>query len=108
VGSAVGLRLSWYVYRGTGKVRFNPEQTKVWEDTRTGANSPWAPRWLTPPVPPDGKWVTQITFEQPGTYVLRCLAHDGIVGASGDVTVNVSDATQLVRSEGSSTQLGSV
>jgi hypothetical protein len=39
----VGLHLSWFMYRGPGKVTFTPEQIKVWEDTRTGANSPWAP-----------------------------------------------------------------
>ena len=32
VGSARGLRLSWYVYRGAGKVSFSPLQAKVWED----------------------------------------------------------------------------
>jgi hypothetical protein len=92
VGSAVGLRLSWYVYRGAGKVTFSPEQTKVWEDTRAGANSPWAPRWLPPPVPPDNKWVTEVTFDRPGTYVLRCLASDGAIGSDHDITVTVSDS----------------
>ena len=90
VGSATGLRLSWYVYRGSGAVAFNPLQTKVWEDTRTGANSPWAPLWQVPPVPPDGRFVTQATFQEPGTYVLRCLASDGAVGADRDVTVTVT------------------
>ena len=37
VGSTVGLRLSWYVYRGAGTVTFHPLQAKVWEDTRDGA-----------------------------------------------------------------------
>ncbi len=27
------------------------EAAKVWEDTRAGANSPWAPRWFAPAVP---------------------------------------------------------
>ena len=90
VGSATGLRLSWYVYRGSGEVIFDPLQTKVWEDTRTGANSPWAPMWQVPPVPPDGRFVTHATFEEPGTYVLRCLASDGALGTDGDVTVTVT------------------
>ena len=90
VGSATGLRLSWYVYRGAGKVTFDPLQTKVWEDTRTGANSPWAPLWQVPPVPPDGKWVVRVTFDEPGEYVLRCLASDGAVSADSDVTVTVT------------------
>ncbi len=90
VGSARGLRLSWYVYRGAGKVSFSPLQAKVWEDTRSGANSPWANGWVPPPVPPDGKWVVEATFEEPGTYVLRCLASDGALGIDEDVTVTVS------------------
>ena len=90
VGSARGLRLSWYVYRGAGKVSFSPLQAKVWEDTRAGANSPWANRWVPPPVPPDGKWVVEATFEEPGTYVLRCLASDGALGTDEDVTVTVT------------------
>lgn len=90
VGSAIGLRLSWYVYRGSGKVTFDPVQTKVWEDTRTGMNSPWAPMWEPPPVPPDGKWVVSATFDEPGTYVLRCLASDGALNTSSDVVVTVS------------------
>jgi hypothetical protein len=89
VGSATGLRLSWYVYRGAGEVQITPDQNKVWEDTRTGANSPWAPRWEAPPVPPDGRWVAQATFREPGTYVLRCLASDGALGTDSDVTVTV-------------------
>jgi hypothetical protein len=99
VGSATGLRLSWYVYRGppspangfgaASRVTFSPNQIKVWEDTRAGANSPWAPRWMPPPAPPEGKWVTEVTFDTPGTYVLRCLASDGAIGTDRDVTVTV-------------------
>lgn len=90
VGSARGLRLSWYVYRGAGKVSFSPLQAKVWEDTRAGANSPWANGWAPPPVPPDGKWVVEATFEEPGIYVLRCLASDGALGTDEDVTITVT------------------
>ena len=35
------LYMSWNVYRGEGRVTFDPPQTKVWEDTRVSANSPW-------------------------------------------------------------------
>ena len=90
VGSSVGLRLSWYVYRGTGQVTFDPLQAKVWEDTRDGANSPWANRWVTPPLPPNGRWEVQATFDTPGTYVLRCLASDGAVGTNEDRTITVT------------------
>jgi hypothetical protein len=89
VNSAVGLRVSWYVYRGSGKVSFDPPQIKVWEDTREGANSPWAPRWTPPPLPPDGRILVTATFEQPGMYVLRCLADDGGLWDDKDVTVTV-------------------
>jgi hypothetical protein len=89
VDSATGLRLSWFVYRGAGNVAFDPVQTKVWEDTRDNANSPWAYGWRTPPVPTDGKWVVRATFRDPGTYVLRCQAHDGGLATTGDVTIVV-------------------
>ncbi len=88
--SATGLRLSWFVYRGAGQVAFDPPQIKVWEDYRDGANSPWAAGWETPPAPPDGKWIIRATFSNPGTYVLRCLAHDGGLMASEDVTFVVN------------------
>jgi hypothetical protein len=90
VGSETGLRVSWFVYRGAGKVNFDPDQIVVWEDTRASANSPWAALWRTPPPPPGNKWVTQVTFDQPGTYVLRCLASDGAIDTHADVTVTVT------------------
>ena len=84
--TATGLRLSWFVYRGPGGVTFDPPQIKVWEDTRPNSNSPWGPGWETPAPPPDGKWVVRATFHEPGTFVLRCLAHDGGLTAHEDVT----------------------
>ena len=88
--AARGLRLAWFVYRGAGTVTFEPEQFRAWEDTREGSDSPWAPGWTVPPVPPDATWELQATFSEPGTYVLRCLAHDGGLTAVEDVTVLVS------------------
>ena len=82
--------MSWFVYRGSGDVTFDPPQVKVWEDTRTGANSPWGPHWLTPEYPEDNRWVTTVTFDEPGTYVLRCRASDGAVDTDHDVTVTVT------------------
>ena len=55
VGKRLGLHLSWFVFRGGGEASFDPPQVKVWEDTRTGANSPWAPLWSPPEVPEDGR-----------------------------------------------------
>jgi hypothetical protein len=86
---ATGLRLSWFVYRGAGQVVFDPAQITAWEDYREGRNSPWSLGWSAPPPPPDGKWIVRATFSQPGTYVLRALAHDGGLGALKDITVIV-------------------
>ena len=89
VGKNVGLHLSWFMYRGPGKVTFTPEQVKVWEDTRTGANSPWAPVWVAPELPADGKLTVQAAFSEPGTYVLRSIADDGALTGYDEVTVVV-------------------
>jgi hypothetical protein len=90
VGKSLGLHFAWFVYRGAGTVSFEPRQIKTWEDTRDGANSPWAPRWIAPPVPPEGRYVVTATFDQPGTYVLRGRADDGALTTDEDVTVTVS------------------
>lgn len=89
VGKNVGLHVSWFVYRGTGTVTFTPEQIMSWEDTRVGANSPWAPVWVPPAWPADGKVSVTATFSAPGTYVLRARADDGALTADGQVTVTV-------------------
>jgi hypothetical protein len=90
VGKVNGLHLSWFVYRGAGKVTFDPPQVKVWEDTRAGANSPWAALWTPPTLPADGKWTARATFEQPGTYVLRARADDGALTDDQEITVTVT------------------
>ena len=88
--SATGLRLSWIVYRGPGEVVFDPPQIKTWEDMRDGGGSPWSDGFETPPAPPGNRWTTRATFSEPGTYVLRCLAHDGGLQTYEDVTFVVS------------------
>jgi hypothetical protein len=90
VGKNLGLHTSCFVYRGAGKVTFDPPQVKAWEDTRAGANSPWAPLWAAPPLPADGKSPVKVTFDEPGTYVLRCRADDGALVADEDVTIVVT------------------
>ena len=86
--SPAGLRVAWFVYRGNGEaVTFDPLQFKVYVDFRGG--SPWSPGWTVPPVPPDSRWLTRATFSAPGTYALRCLAHDGAAATQADVTVVV-------------------
>lgn len=90
VGSQTGLRHSCFVYRGAGRVTFTPAQHKVWEDTRAGANSPWAPRWFAPAIPEDGKYQVQVTFQDPGEYTIRCLASDGALNTPKDIVVTVA------------------
>lgn len=87
-----GLFMSWFHYRGDGAVAFDPPQVKVWEDTRTGANSPWAPLWFPPEPPEDGRWTVDVTFDQPGTYLLRGRADDGGLFADAELTVVVRPA----------------
>ena len=92
VGKNLGLHVSWFVYRGPvgGKATFDPPQVKAWEDTRAGANSPWAPVWAAPKIPDDGLLPVQVTFSEPGTYVLRCRADDGALVADDEVTIIVT------------------
>lgn len=87
--ASTGLRLSWFRYRGPAPVSFDPPQTKVWEDFRDGGGSPWSTGWEPPPIPPGNRWVVRATFSEPGTYVLRCLAHDGGLQTYEDVTLHV-------------------
>ena len=88
--SANGLRLSFFVYRGPGTaVTFDPPQIEVWEDTRDGGRSPWSAGFKTPPLPAGNKWEARASFSQPGTYVVRALAHDGGLWSSEDITVTV-------------------
>lgn len=90
VDKEVGLHVAWFVYRGDGEVMFDPPQVKTWEDTRTGANSPWAPLWRPPEVPPGNEWTTEVRFGEPGTYVLRARADDGGLYDDSNVTVRVA------------------
>ena len=89
-GNPNSLRLSWFVYRGSGRVIFDPVQTKVWQDTRPYANSSWSPPFEIPPVPLDGKWEVQATFDGFGTYVLRAVASDGALFTAEDMIVTVT------------------
>ena len=76
--SAFTRRVVRLARRGQGHLHARSRSKSV-EDTREGANGPWAPRWQNL-RPPAGrcKWVAQATFSEPGTYVLRCSApHDG-------------------------------
>jgi hypothetical protein len=86
--TATGLRVAWFVYRGSGDtVTFDPEQFKVYPDFLSGL--PWTPGWAPPPLPADGKFPVRLTFSAPGTFVVRVMAHDGGFDATQDVTVTV-------------------
>ncbi len=92
VNKVVWHHVAWFLYRGEGdgSPSFDPPQVKTWEDTRTGANSPWAPLWRRTPIPDDGVWRTTVTFDQPGTYILRARGDDGALYHDQDITVVVS------------------
>ena len=87
-----GLHMTWHVYRGPvgGNVSFFPAQISTWEDTRPYSNSPWSPYWVAPELPEDGRWVTDVTFHEPGTYVLQGRADDGGLFTDKRVTIRVS------------------
>ena len=85
-----GLYYSWNKWRGPGEVTFDPPQVKVWEDTRTSANSPWGALFLPPPIPEDGIYKANATFTEPGEYILWGRADDGGLYHDAWVTVNVS------------------
>lgn len=67
-GRGDGLRVKWMVFRGPAGVQFEPALVK----------------------PADGKATTMARFEQPGEYVLRGAAQDGLLVTYRDVTVSVS------------------
>lgn len=97
VDKAVGLHFTWFVYRGSGgSVEFDPPQIKPWEDTRQFANSPWAPFWVPPELrqpselPEDGRWRADVTFHEPGSYVLRGRADDGGLYSDVEIVVRVT------------------
>jgi len=91
VAGAPGLRLSWFVYRGNSdNVTFSPTQLKAWMDSRVYANSPWSFPFVLPEVPPDNRFVVQVTFSEPGEYVLRGIASDGSQWSYQNVQVTVS------------------
>ena len=92
VSKVVWHHVAWFLYRaeGDGSPSFSTPQVKTWEDTRTGANSPWAPLWQRPPIPEDGVWRTSVTFDKPGTYILRARGDDGALYHDQNIRVVVS------------------
>jgi hypothetical protein len=64
-----GLSVLWIVYRGPAKAAFEPAGYIAAKD---------------------GKVATQAVFSQPGTYVLRAIAFDGMLRSTQDLTVTVN------------------
>ncbi len=91
VNKVNGLFYSWNKWRGPGDIIFDPPQVKVWEDTRTSANSPWGALWLAPPIPEDNLYEVNAMFSEPGEYILWGRADDGGLYHDAWVTVNVSE-----------------
>jgi hypothetical protein len=100
--SVKGLRSACYLYRGDPEIRvsdkdlgqaslvhFDPPQEKVYEDHRGG--SPWAAGYTLPPLPKDNKWRVFTSFGGPGTFVVRCQAHDGLLNSVEDITFEVTE-----------------
>jgi hypothetical protein len=86
-----GLHFSWIVYRGKASAaKFTPDQMKTWMDTRAYGHSMWSPPYEIPVPPADGRWTADVTFSEPGTYVLRGVASDGSLFTYENVTVTVT------------------
>jgi hypothetical protein len=67
VGGPQGLLLSWIVWRGRGNAQFDQGTIPV----------------------KDQKATVEVTFPEPGTYILRGTANDGELKVEKDVTVTV-------------------
>lgn len=68
--ASTGVWVRWIHYRGAGTVAFAPAASPRVQDGPSDAT-------------------TRVTFNQPGTYVLRAVASDGLLETSADVTVTV-------------------
>ena len=100
LSSVKGLRMQCFLFRGDPESRaagdfghsanlmFDPPQEKAWEDHRGG--SPWAAGYTLPPLPKDNTWHIKTSFKAPGTYVVRCQAHDGLLVTNQNVTFTVT------------------
>lgn len=87
--NAPGLRVAWILWRGPGKVAFDPWFMEGVDDHQPG----WAP----PELPADGRVTTTARFSEPGTYVIRAMADDGALFTPLDVTVQVTPASTTTR-----------
>jgi len=70
-----GLSIKWIVYRGSGKVRFDPDTS---------------PDSYGKPV----SFNSKVSFSTPGEYVLQAIASDGQLSTTHNVTVTVKDGNR--------------
>jgi hypothetical protein len=78
-GGVQGVRIRWILYRGPGKVQFDPD--------------------VSPPVygkPLTSK--TKVSFSVPGDYRIRAIASDGALFSTYDVDVKVNPSTSAEKS----------
>jgi hypothetical protein len=81
----VRLGVTWVVYRaGPGSVTFEPMRVPVVTVGPAGS--------VLKAEPLSGKATTKVTFSEPGSYVLRAYADDGVLVTPLDVTVTVEAA----------------
>jgi hypothetical protein len=73
-GKVEGVRIRWILYRGPGKVQFDPDLS---------------PAVYGQPLTSE----TRVTFSAPGNYRIRAIATDGALFATYDVDVTVKAAT---------------
>jgi hypothetical protein len=74
-----GVRVRWILYRGPGKVRFDPNVS---------------PYVYGKPLTAQ----TQVSFSEPGTYRIRVIATDGALFSTYDVDVTVKPGTSALTS----------
>jgi len=82
--------VSWFVYRGAGKVTFDPRRSRPGKTPGRARIPRGRLSAAAPKLPADGKQPVQVTFSEPGTYVLRCRADDGALVTDEDVTIVVT------------------
>jgi hypothetical protein len=79
------LRVSWAQWRGSGTATFEPEVARVRD--ANGKQSATV-----------GKATTTVTFDRPGSYVLRVYAEDmSLFTIAPDITVTVTDRSSVER-----------
>lgn len=94
---AAGLMVGWSVYRGAPRaVAFQPEQfdpdLRNRNPRSTACKHPIStPDWAKERLGSDGTFTVTATFDEPGDYTLRAMAHDGGLKTTREITVTVTE-----------------